>query len=1392
MAGEGFKASHGEAGRAGVTEFSSRTKMRRPLIFILGAILTGGLLLVGWLSSDRFDALVRHRLQESLLRLNLRSTVSAVDLDLLHRTLSITGLRLFPGDHPEPIADVQNLRVTFKVRDLFRRDILLEDVEIVGARVQIVTDEKGRLNIEAVDLSSLRQPGEKAYTVGIGRLLIREGEIEIRDRRYPLELRVHQLSVSVEPVSSHWRLEARSAAAELAAGRDRTGQRITRLELSAQVDHQRVVVQRLRLVSDGVDLLSTGHVTGWNPPRYEFDVRAQANLSGWAEAFMSQGRGILSLRGRIVGTGSDYRIEGDLQARRAAFAGVTVGGFMTHLTGSSDSTPDSKAFAASARTTAEIFFASLFRLRHLDLAWTIVGPTMIGRMHAPDGDVGFVPVEDVRVRFRATADHLRLEEIAAQTLGGRVRGQGVIRFSDPSQATLEFQEVSLAEVARLLSGRDVPLHAVVNGRVSVTWPGLSLGRLKGQSRAIISAPPVENTEALSVAGEITATFGGSTIALDPSRVVMGETTARIRGTASWKGDFDLHLEGASGNLGELEKLLAAWGHRTDHLTRGIVPRLTGSGRFDLSLIRTKHLLRAGGSVDLKDLLVGSEPVTSLQSEFRYDGSSLELTRAQARWASGASAVFSLHLIPASETGLSLRGRFVGVDVQAWARLFQRDLPLVGRVTATANLDGLPSAPRGVVEGALSEGELRLGVQPISFTRATGQVEIERSRYRLSQMVVDVGGGTVRLAGWVEMSAKEFDLNADAKDVALGSLLAASGLDIGDVSGRLSGSLTGRGTFSQPQVEGRIRLTEVVIGKESAGRIEAEFHPQRDRTAFTVEPTLFGQTWRIEGGISGSGSAPTVVSARTQLDHFDLAPYLHLAGVSPDIKAVVSGAIDATVPVENLNETRVRAQIARLTLQLGEYVLTNRRPVSLELHSTRAKIEAMSLAGENTDLDVVGVIDLVGLFGRPGDEGLTDLTLGGRVDLRLLRTFYPNLFASGRATVRATLRGSFARPRLSGVMDIAEASLRLLDWPIALVGGEGRIRFTADQALIERLRAQVNGGDLALSGGLVLRNLKADRWRLVMRAEGVQITYPVGFRSLLDGDLVLQGNRQLQVLSGTVNIRRSEYHENVDLAQVIVAGRTALPMPRGIETKPPMTLDVRVQGLDTVIVRNNLADVVGSAWLHVGGTLVAPRLTGTAIVTRGTLRFRDRDYQITRGRIDFPENLDSRPRFTVEAETDIRGYRVIVTFLGTLDRFQTSLRSEPTLTVDEIVSLITTGDFTLTRGATFAPTASGVGTAANLLFSELTHRAEEFTGKLFGINRFQLDPLVVGRGSDPTARITIGRQVTRDLSILYSTNLSSTQEQVIIVEYRLSNRFSLVGVRDQDGNFSFDLRIRKRF
>ena len=61
-----------------------------------------------------------------------------------------------------------------------------------------------------------------------------------------------------------------------------------------------------------------------------------------------------------------------------------------------------------------------------------------------------------------------------------------------------------------------------------------------------------------------------------------------------------------------------------------------------------------------------------------------------------------------------------------------------------------------------------------------------------------------------------------------------------------------------------------------------------------------------------------------------------------------------------------------------------------------------------------------------------------------------------------------------------------------------------------------------------------------------------------------------------------------------------------------------------------------------------------------------------------------------------------------------------------------------------------------------------------------------------ARVTVEQQVTRNLTITYVSNVSSTQQQVIQVEYNVNRNISIVALRDQNGTFGIDFKIKKRF
>ena len=85
-------------------------------------------------------------------------------------------------------------------------------------------------------------------------------------------------------------------------------------------------------------------------------------------------------------------------------------------------------------------------------------------------------------------------------------------------------------------------------------------------------------------------------------------------------------------------------------------------------------------------------------------------------------------------------------------------------------------------------------------------------------------------------------------------------------------------------------------------------------------------------------------------------------------------------------------------------------------------------------------------------------------------------------------------------------------------------------------------------------------------------------------------------------------------------------------------------------------------------------------------------------------------------------------------------------------------------------------------------------RLFGISHFSVDPsyLATTTVGNPAARVTVQQQFARNLIITYSTDVTSTQQQVIQIEYTVRPDVSVVALRDENGTFGVDVVFKKRF
>jgi hypothetical protein len=64
--------------------------------------------------------------------------------------------------------------------------------------------------------------------------------------------------------------------------------------------------------------------------------------------------------------------------------------------------------------------------------------------------------------------------------------------------------------------------------------------------------------------------------------------------------------------------------------------------------------------------------------------------------------------------------------------------------------------------------------------------------------------------------------------------------------------------------------------------------------------------------------------------------------------------------------------------------------------------------------------------------------------------------------------------------------------------------------------------------------------------------------------------------------------------------------------------------------------------------------------------------------------------------------------------------------------------------------------------------------------------------DSGQRVIIQQRVIGNMFVTFVTDATSTQREVLKLEYQATPRVSVSGVRDQNGGFAFDVKIRKNW
>src|SRR5207245_4182233 len=187
------------------------------------------------------------------------------------------------------------------------------------------------------------------------------------------------------------------------------------------------------------------------------------------------------------------------------------------------------------------------------------------------------------------------------------------------------------------------------------------------------------------------------------------------------------------------------------------------------------------------------------------------------------------------------------------------------------------------------------------------------------------------------------------------------------------------------------------------------------------------------------------TVKCSMRNIDLDPFL-LAALN--VKEFSGHAnADGDISVDgSLNEPQsivVDANFSRLTMNYANVRLENTGPVHFRSTKDSLEINALTLRGADTNLQIAG-------SGQFAGRRTVGLRLNGALDLRLISGYVPNVDAQGPAQINASFEGTLDRPRITGRVHIENAFARAADFPTGLNAIQRDVVVDATRLYLEKM------------------------------------------------------------------------------------------------------------------------------------------------------------------------------------------------------------------------------------------------------------------------------------------------------------------------------------------------------
>jgi len=991
-------------------------------------------------------------------------------------------------------------------------------------------------------------------------------------------------------------------------------------------------------------------------------------------------------------------------------------------------------------------------------------------------------IQDLGARYKLEGGNAEVQDLHAQLFGGRLDARLAVRdLTGASRGKLQasLKNISLKDMAAA-SGNQGSLEQTgvrgkVNATAEATW-AKTLANLMAHADATIQGVLGKNAASVPLNGAIHADYANATkqIALNNSFIRTPQTSLTLNGKVSDQSRLQIRMQ--SSNLHELELLAANFSKPTP-----------GQLQQELGLYGTAVF---NGSVR------GSTAAPQLTGQFaannlRVKGSAWRVLR------TNISASPSLVSLTNGDLESATRGR-INFDAQArlshWA--YKPANPVLVKVSASqlsiAELERL-AGKTYLVSGTLSVDVSLHGSQlnPIGNGNITlANAKVAKESIQSLNLRFQGTGDAVNANLTLQMPAgtTHGDLTYFPRTETYKAQLQAANLRLEKIqtiqpyhiNGGLNLNAGGQGTVRNPELTASLQIPTLQL----KGQVIRGFTfntTLRNHVAEIAMNSDVAETYVKANGTLGI-EAPYQANLRLDTGRILFQPLLaiYLPAQAANMGGQTELHLDFRGPLQNKSKMEAHLEIPVLAVNYKDVKLAAGKPIRLDYQNNVATLQPTAIQGTGTDIQIQGRVPVT-------DLKAASFLAQGTLDLRLAQMIQPDIQSSGQIQFDINSQ-KYSGSNLQGEIRLVNANIETLGAPVGLSNANGVITVTRERLQIKSFEGQVGGGAVTATGGVAYH--PSIQFDLALKANNIRLRYPEGVRTILGSNLSLTGSMQAAQLTGQVRIEHVSFNPDFDLATFAgqFSGESGPPPQQGFATN--IKMNVAVQSTSQMNLVSNKVSIQGFANLRIVGTAADPVILGRANLSGGELFVATNRYVIQSGTIDFLNPVETEPVVNLQVTTIVDQYNIGLHFEGPIARLQTSYTSDPPLPPVDIINLLAFGKTTEASEAN--PSPSGTAGAESLLAQGIGSQVSSRVEKLAGISQLSIDPTLGGDQSNPGARIAIQQRVTGNLFVTFATDITSTQRQQIKIEYQLNPRWSLSGVRDQNGGLGVDAKYKKTF